>query len=70
MNVCKHLKINTIKPTIIERDLYNYIKNSNKKGFIYEIKVTKENIKELNSSLIYLKQKGYKIIGLEELLKE
>ena len=70
LNVCKHLKVNTIKPTIIERDLYHYIKNSNKNGFIYEIKVTKENIKELNSSLIYLKQKGYKIKSLDDLLKE
>ena len=67
---CISFRINTIKPILINSNLYNYIKYNKKNGFIYEIKITKENIKELNSTLIYLKQKGYKIISLEELLKE
>ena len=69
-NDCISFKINTIKPVLINSNLYNYIKYNKKNGYIYEIKITKENIKELNSTLIYLKQKGYKIISLEELLKE
>lgn len=70
LNACKYFKINTIKPKIITKKLYNYLKNNKEKGKIYQIETTKENIKELNSTLIYLKQKGYKIISLNDLLKE
>ena len=70
LNACKYFKINTIKPEIITKSLYNYLKNNKEKGKIYQIKVTKDNIKELNSALLYLKQKDYKIISLNDLLKE
>lgn len=67
---CKYYKINTIKPELIDKELYNYLKNNKKNGFIYEIKVNSNNIKQLNSSLIYLKSKGYSIVTIDELLKE
>ena len=70
INACKYFKINTIKPKLITTKLYNYLKNNKEKGKIYQIETTKENIKELNSTLLYLKQKGYKIISLNDLLKE
>ena len=70
LNACKYFKISTIKPKLITTELYNYLKNNKEKGKIYQIETTKENIKELNSTLIYLKQKGYKIISLNDLLKE
>lgn len=70
LNACKYFKINTIKPEIITKNLYNYLKNNKENGKIYQIKTTKQNIKELNSTLIYLKQKGYKIISLDDLLQQ
>ena len=70
LNACKYFKINTIKPKKIENNLYNYLKKDKKQGSIYEIETNSNNIKQLNSALIYLKQKGYQIITLNNLLKE
>ena len=67
---CQKYKMNTINPIIIEKDLYNYIKNNKEKGNIYEIILNDLNIKELNSTILYLKQKGYNIVSINELLKE
>lgn len=70
LNACKYYKINTIKPETIQKSPYNYLKNNKKNGLIYEIKVNPNNIKQLNSSLLYLKEKGYSIVTIDELLKE
>lgn len=70
LNACKYFRINTIKPKKIENNLYNYLKKDKRQGMIYEINPSTNNIKQLNSSLIYLKQKGYKVISLDDLLKE
>ena len=70
LNACKYYKINTIKPETIQKSPYNYLKNNKKNGLIYEIKVNPNNIKQLNSSLLYLKEKGYNIVTIDELLKE
>lgn len=70
LNVCKYFKINTIKPELIERDIYNYLKSNKKSGSIYEIKANNNNTKQLNSVLIHLNQKGYEIIKIDNLLKE
>lgn len=67
---CISNRINTIKPVLIEKNIYNYLKENNKEGLIYQIDLTSSNIKELNSAIIYLKQKGYEIISLDDLLKE
>ena len=70
LNVCLKNNINTIKPYIIEKDLYNFFKNKKRNGYIYQIATNNFNIKELNSSIIYLKQKGYDITNINNLLKE
>ena len=70
LKACAYYKINTIKPIIIEKNIYSYLKDSKEKGAIYQIKITRRNISELNTSFIYLKQKGYKIIKIDDLLKE
>jgi len=69
-STCIKNKYNTIKPILVEKNLYNYIKNSKKEGYIYNIKVNDLNIRELNTTIIYLKQKGYNLLNIEELLKE
>lgn len=70
LNVCKYFKINTIKPELIEKNIYNYLRSNKKSGSIYEIKVNQNNIRQLNSSLIHLNQKGYKTLRIDDLLKE
>lgn len=70
LDTCTKYKINTISSIVIEKDLYNYIKNNKEKGNIYEIIPNDLNIKELNSAILYLKQKGYNIVNINELLKE
>ena len=70
LNVCKNLKINTIKPEIINNNVYKFFKDDKEIGKIYQVKVTKTNIKELASSIIYLKQKGYDIKPIAQLLEQ
>ena len=70
LKACEKMKINTVKPQKIEKDLYNYIKQNKKNGLIYQIEANNLNIKEMNTAFIYLKQKGYKIVSIDELLKE
>lgn len=67
---CERVEINTISPVVIEKDLYNYIKQNKRNGYIYQIGVNNFNIKELNTTFLYLKQKGYNIMSIDELLKE
>ena len=70
LDSCISNKINTIIGTKIDKNLYNYMKYKKENGLIYEIEVNSYNIKELNSTIIYLKQKGYNLLSLDDLLKE
>ena len=70
LDSCVYLKYNTIQPIDIDKNLYEYMKNNKKNGYIYNIKVNDLNIRELNSTIVYLKQKGYDIVDLSVLLKE
>ena len=70
LNTCASYRINTIKPINIRNNLYNYLTLHKSEGYIYKIEINQSNIKQLNSTIIYLKQKGYDILNLEELLKE
>lgn len=67
---CKTFKINTIKPQKIEKYLYSHLKQNIENGKIYQISINNSNIKQLNTTFKYLKQKGYTIKTLEDLLKE
>lgn len=70
LNTCIKYKLSTIKPVIIKTNLYNYLKDNKQNGYIYQINLNKINIKELNSTIIYLKQKGYNVLNINKLLKE
>lgn len=70
LEVCKLNRINTVNPIVIKNNLYSYLKLYKENGYIYLISSNKNNIKQLNSSFIYLKQKGYKIMNIDDLLKE
>lgn len=67
---CKYYKIGTIKPIPINNNLYNYIKENKTNGYIYEVLVNKNNIRQLNSTFTFLKQKGYSVEKIDVLLKE
>ncbi len=71
LDLCKKNKIHTIKPTIyIKKDLYKEIKINLDNSIIIGIDVNNYNEKALAASIDYIKQKGYKIVGLKELLSE
>ena len=70
LDTCASFKINTIRPEVIEKNIYNHLKENKIEGLIYQIVLSNSNLRELNSSIIYLKQKGYAIVSLDDLLKE
>lgn len=67
---CISAGVNTIKPYIVRDNVFNFFVNSKINGYIYMIDVNRENVKEINSSLIYLRQKGYNVLSLDDILKE
>ena len=70
LDTCASFKINTIRPEVVEKNVYNHFKENKIQGLIYQIVLSNSNLRELNSSIIYLKQKGYAIVSLDDLLKE
>lgn len=67
---CISSGINTIKPYFVRSNIFDFFVNSKENGMIYEIGVSDNNIKDLNSVIMYLKQKGYNIVSIDDLLKE
>lgn len=67
LNICSHNKMYTIIPTFKLNRFYD-LKNNLESGAIIE--VNNSRINELNTIINYIKQKGYNIISLEELLSE
>jgi len=71
LSLCNKLKLHTIKPSIvIKNNLYKNIKQNLSNGEIFTIEENSYNEKELSTTLDYIIQKGYKIVTLENLLKE
>ena len=65
---CEKENMHTLKIEQNNNSLYNYIKNNLSKGKIYLVRDKQSEIKELDLSIKYIKQKGYKIIDINELL--
>ena len=71
LNLCSKLKLHTIMPSlIIKNNLYKEVKNNIDNSMIISIDVNNYNLKELASTIDYIRGKGYKIVKLNELLKE
>ena len=71
INNCKTNKMHSIIPTIVTSNFpYGDIKNHVTSGSIISLNNDINTIRELNSIINYLNQKGYNIISLEELLEE
>lgn len=71
LNLCKKMKLHTVKPTIIiKRNLYQEIKKDLKNGTIISIENNFYTEKDLSITIDYIKEKGYKLVSLNELLSE
>ena len=71
LSLCNKLKLHTIKPSlVIKNNLYKNIKQNLSNGEIFTIEDNSYNEKELTTTLDYIIEKGYKIVTLENLLKE
>ena len=71
LHICSNYNKYTIVPTIINHDYYysTYQELKNGKIFLYNI-LNDNNIKELNVLIKGLNNLGYKIVSLDELIKE
>ena len=71
LKLCSKLKLHTIKPGLeIHNNLYREVKNNINNSMIISIDINGYNIRELSSTIDYIRGKGYKIVLLSELLEE
>ena len=71
LELCSKEKMHTIIPTIqIKSNPYLSLKGKLREGSIISITPTKENISELDVVVKYIKQRGYTLDTLEQLLSE
>lgn len=67
LDECNKLKLNTILKEKIDKNLFYNIKNNLNKGEIIPVSNNVLNLKELDLSIKYIKQKGYVIVDLDNL---
>ena len=71
LKLCRKLKLHTIKPSlVVHNNLYREVKNNIDNSIIISIDINSYNLKELSSTIDYIKGKAYKIQLLSDLLRE
>ena len=71
LTLCKKLKLHTIKPTIkIKKDAYKEVKENLENAMIISLAINPLIEKELSKVITYIKEKGYQIVPLENLISE
>lgn len=71
LDICSDLKMYTVKVIdVLNTTPYLFIKENLKSGGIYELDNNNYTIEELGIIIKYIKQKGYNIVSLEELVSE
>lgn len=71
IELCSKFKLHTIVPTIkVESSPYKEIKNKLTNSAIIYLPITSSTENELQTVIDYIKQKGYSLVTLEELLQE
>lgn len=71
LDLCSNYKMHTIKPTIsITNYPFNTIKRELENGSIISFNLNDTVIKELPAIISYIKQKGYDLVTLEQLINE
>ena len=68
LNICKSLKLFTIKPVEIEKDIYINVKERLDKGLILSFNNGDIVVKELDLSIKYILQRGYEIKLLDDVI--
>lgn len=67
LDICNSLSLHTVIPTINSKNSFNTVKTKLRGGAIIGLKNSREN---LNTIINYIKQKGYNLVTLDELLSE
>lgn len=71
INLCKELKLHTIRPTIIiKKDPYKELKNNLSNSSIILVPINNQIYESLSTSILYIKSKGYNFLTLSDLLSE
>ena len=71
LKICSSLKMYTVKPNVISStNAYSDIKDKLENGGIYTFKINNYTMKNLSIIINYIKQKGYEIVNLENLISE
>lgn len=71
LKLCSKNNLHTIKPSVyIKNNLYKNIKNNLDNSLIISLEINNYIEKELSSSIDYIKNKGYDIVVISELLSE
>lgn len=71
LTLCSKSKMYTIKPTIlINSNPFTTIKNNLNNGVIYSLNMNEETVKELRTAISYVKQKGYDLVTISDIILE
>lgn len=71
LNICKDLKMKTIKSIKVSNtNPYIFIKTNLISGGIYTLDTNSYTLNELNIIIQYIKQKGYNVVTIDNLLNE
>lgn len=71
LDLCSKYKMYTVKPTFTAfSNPFYTVKQNLKEGSIIALSITEETIKELPALLSYVKQKGYNIVNLQDIISE
>lgn len=71
LKLCKKLNLHTIKPNIvIKNNLYYQVKNNLSNSMVISIEINNYTLKELSTTIKYIKSKGYNLVRLDDLLSE
>ncbi len=70
-NQCQNNNMYTVLPTVIAKtNIYSRVKSQLRGGRIISLNLSESNLNELSMTINYIKQKGYKIIPVYQLLNE
>lgn len=71
LELCSNYKMHTIKPTIsVNNYPFTTVKKELESGSIISFNLNEQTLKELPSIISYIKQKGYELVTLNELISE
>lgn len=71
LELCSNYKMHTIKPTVsVNNYPFTTVKNELEGGSIISFNLTEQTLKELPSIISYIRQKGYDLVILSDLINE